>query len=93
MITVAQCDAYFADCQKLGTDPAISLERARAIIGICHAWIQLTQRVRHYELVVKRETDAEMMAQTQPQGSVRKHRPTLVPGKPSTPGRGRLDPS
>lgn len=55
MITVTQCDGYLANCQKLGADPTISIERAAAIMGICHALIQLMQRIRRYDLIVRQE--------------------------------------
>jgi hypothetical protein len=61
MITVTQCDVYFADCQKLGADPAISMERARAIMAICHAWIQMTQRVKQYDIIVRGEDGSQSL--------------------------------
>ena len=55
MITAVQCKEYLTRCQKLGTEPNISMERTRSIMSVCGALIMLAQHVDSYHALVKDE--------------------------------------
>ena len=55
MITSEQCRTYLSECEVMGTSPEISVQRATAIMGICHALTALVQRLKRYDRVVKEE--------------------------------------
>lgn len=40
MITSEQCQTYLTECEAMGTSSGISIQRATAIMGICHALIR-----------------------------------------------------
>ena len=55
MITSEQCKAYLTECEVMGTSSEISIERATAIMGVCHALVALAQRLKRYDGVVRAE--------------------------------------
>lgn len=55
MITSQLCKAYLAECEAMGTVPEISLRRASAVMGICHALGALAVRLQRYDQVVQEE--------------------------------------
>jgi hypothetical protein len=70
MITSEQCKAYLTECKVLGTSRGISIQRATAIMGICHALVALAQRLKRYDRVVQEETcsQAPPSSQARPGG-------------------------
>ena len=56
MITSEQCKTYLAECELAAADPAISMQRATAIMGVCRALIILGARLAHYDAVVTTES-------------------------------------
>jgi hypothetical protein len=55
MITSEQCKAYITECDVMGTSLKISIQRATAVMGICHALQALQERLLRYEAVVQEE--------------------------------------
>jgi hypothetical protein len=55
MITSEQCKTYLTECEVMGTSPEISIQRATALMGICHALAALAQRLKRYDGVVQKE--------------------------------------
>lgn len=55
MITSAECQSRIAQCQAIGTNPAISIQRATAVMAICHAFLALNRLVLRYETIVSDE--------------------------------------
>jgi hypothetical protein len=55
MITSEQCKTYLTECEVLGTAREISVQRATAVMGICHALVALAQRIKRYDRVVQQE--------------------------------------
>jgi hypothetical protein len=55
MITSELCKTYLTECEVMGTSPEISIQRATAIMGVCHALNALAQRLKRYDGVVQEE--------------------------------------
>jgi hypothetical protein len=55
MITSEQCKSPLKECEAMGTAPEISIQRATAVMGICHALVALAQRLKRYDRVVQQE--------------------------------------
>jgi hypothetical protein len=55
MITSEQCNTYLTECEVMSASPEISIKRATAIMGVCHALVTLAQRLKHYNEVVREE--------------------------------------
>ncbi|MEA2979011.1 MAG: hypothetical protein QOF91_3712 [Alphaproteobacteria bacterium] len=55
MITSEQCKTYLTECEVMGSSPEISIQRATALMGICHALAALAQRLKRYDGVVQKE--------------------------------------
>jgi hypothetical protein len=47
--------AYLTECEVMSASPEISIQRATAILGVCHALVALAQRLKRYERVVQEE--------------------------------------
>jgi hypothetical protein len=55
MITSERCKTYLTECEVMATSPEISIQRATAVMGVCHALEALTQRLKRYDRVVQEE--------------------------------------
>ena len=57
MITSEQCKSYLAECEVvvLGTASGLSIHRAIALMGVCHALVALGECLKRYERVVQEE--------------------------------------
>jgi hypothetical protein len=48
MITSEQCKTYLTECELMGAASQISIQRATAIMGVCHALAARAQRLKRY---------------------------------------------
>jgi hypothetical protein len=51
-----QCEVYAAKYEALGTESAISIERATALRGIACSWIILAYQLERLAFIIKKET-------------------------------------
>jgi hypothetical protein len=55
MLSLEQCEAYLNECEVLGAEGKLTLRRATAVMGVCHAWFALSDAIREYETIVGEE--------------------------------------
>ena len=72
MISGQECRTYSADCETLGTNLAISIQRATILLAMSRSWSALATQRDRYDAIVKEED--------------KKRSPRLAPPGPCAPG-------
>jgi hypothetical protein len=55
MISGQECRTYSADCETLGTNLAISMQRATILLAMSRSWTALATQSDRYDAIVKEE--------------------------------------
>jgi hypothetical protein len=55
LITASQCRAFAQECERLGKEADISIQRATALISMAQSWETLAEDAARYEAIVKAE--------------------------------------
>jgi hypothetical protein len=56
MISATQCRDHAKECDRLGRERDISIQRATVLMGMAHSWDLLSDYTGRYEAIVKAET-------------------------------------
>jgi hypothetical protein len=58
MNSAAECMAFAAECQRLGTAPETSIQRASILLAMSRSWSNLAADIERYDVILQEENDA-----------------------------------